>query len=132
MARLSFDTRAGSIVIPVEIVGKEGGEPKALQLALDTGSSYTVLPWAFALSAGLQPEIFGERVGVTTASGVEYPHKVFVHRIRALGESLTNFEVLCHDLPPESRAHGLLGLNFLSRFDLSVNYSDGTIELKRF
>jgi len=78
---------------------------------------------------GYDPGTSKERVKVVTPSGVEIPPKVKVKRIRALGKSLEDVEVLCHDLPPEAKVDGLLGLNFLRNSNIGIRFKEGVIEI---
>jgi len=50
------------------------------------------------------------------------------HRYRA---KVTRLEVLCHDIPAESGVGGLLGLNFLRHFKLTIRPRKGIIELAK-
>jgi hypothetical protein len=50
--------------------------------------------------------------------------------VEALGKSVTSLEVLCHTLPPTSRVDGLLGLNFLRQFNVSLNFKRGYITIR--
>ena len=76
------------------------------------------------MTQGLQKR--GLRV---TPGGVELAPKVKVKRIRALGKSVEDVEVLCHDLPPEAKVDGLLGLNFLRNFNIAIMFKEGVIEI---
>ena len=71
------------------------------------------------------------RVRIITASGVEYCSVVTVGRIEAIGQFVDALDVISHDLPEESHIDGLLGLNFLRHFDLTIRYSNGTLSLER-
>ena len=70
-----------------------------------------------------------ERVPVTTGSGIEYCPLLELQHFEALGRTVQSLEVLCHDLPARSRVRGLLGLNFLNRFDVRINFKQGFITL---
>lgn len=129
MAKIEFDRNAQIIIIPVAIIGKQGLPTKTLQMVLDTGSTYTIIRWSNALSAGLNPTTSTERVRIITGSGIEYAPKVMAYQLSALGESLNTVELVCHDLPPESKVDGVLGLSFLSKFDLTISYQTGTLTL---
>jgi hypothetical protein len=52
-----------------------------------------------------------------------------VRKLTAIGETVENIDVLCHDLPEDSIVEGLLGLNFLQYFDINISFSTGTIEI---
>jgi aspartyl protease family protein len=87
-----------------------------LRMLVDTGATYTMIPRKAALAIGLNPTAAIRRIPVITASVVEYVPLLRVPVWRCLGIELRGFEVLCHDLPPESAVDGLLGLNFLRHF----------------
>lgn len=64
-------------------------------------------------------------------SDLEYYSVVTGARIEAIGQSVDDIDVICHDLPEESHIDGLLGLNFLRHFDQTIRYSDATLCLER-
>ena len=126
MTHFTFDPKASSIIVRAVV---EGEIARIVTLILDTGSSFTHLPWRVLQAIGYDPGTSKERVKVVTPSGVELPPKVKVKRIRALGKSVEDVEVLCHDLPPEAKVDGLLGLNFLRNFNIAIRFKDGVIEI---
>jgi len=88
---------------------------KVVRLLVDTGATVTILPPQVALAIGCDPAKARRRIAIITASGLEYLPLVTVPRVEALGCSVRNLTVACHDLPPQSTVDGLLGLDFLSR-----------------
>lgn len=126
MKHFTFDPKASSIILRAVV---EGEIARLVSLILDTGSSFTHLPWRVIQAIGYDPGTSKEKVKVVTPSGVEFPPKVKVKRIRALGKSIENVEVLCHDLPPEAKVDGLLGLNFLRNFNIAIRFKEGVIEI---
>ena len=126
MTHFTFDAKASSIILRAVV---EGEIARVVSLILDTGSSFTHLPWRLLQAIGYDPGTSKEKVKVVTPSGVEFPPKVKVKRIRALGKSIENVEVLCHDLPPEAKVDGLLGLNFLRNFNIAIRFKEGIIEI---
>lgn len=126
MTHFTFDPKAPSIILRAVV---EEEITRIVTLILDTGSSFTHLPWRVLQAIGYDPGTSKERVRVVTPSGGEIPPKVKVKRIRALGESLEDVEVLCHDLPPEAKVDGLLGLNFLRNFNIAIRFKEGVIEI---
>lgn len=88
-----------------------------LRMLVDTGATYTMIPRKAALAIGLDPTSALRRLPVITASAVEYIPLLRVPVWRCLGVELHHFDVVCHDLPPESAVEGLLGLNFLRHFN---------------
>ena len=73
--------------------------------------------------------MFGDRIQITTGSGVEFVPRISVSRIEALGKNVEGLAVLAHTLPPTAMVDGLLGLDFLRDARLTIDFTDGTIEL---
>jgi aspartyl protease family protein len=127
MARFSFNPQASSIALRAIV---EGNVPRIVTLILDTGASYTQLPWRVVHAIGSDPKPGAGTIRVVTSSGVEVPPLAKVKKLRALGKSVDDLEVLCHDLPPEAKMDGLLGLNFLRHFNIAIRFKDGIIEIE--
>jgi predicted aspartyl protease len=101
-----------------------------VNLALDTGATWTLVSWETAVLVGYDPASIQQRTAITTGSGIEYCPKLNVRSVEALGKSVKSLEVLCHTLPPTSRVDGLLGLNFLRRFSVRLNFKEGYITVR--
>jgi len=127
MARFSFNPQASSIALRAIV---EGSVPRIVTLILDTGASYTQLPWRVLRAIGSDPKPGAGIIRVVTSSGVEVPPLAKVKKLHALGKSVDDLEVLCHDLPPEAKVDGLLGLNFLRHFNIAIRFKDGIIEIE--
>ena len=123
-----FDSKAGIILVKTKVYGPAGDG--IVNLALDTGATWTLVSWEITVQLGYDPASVRERTRVTTGSGVEYCPRVKLKRLESMGKSASNLEALCHTLPPTSRVDGLLGLNFLKRFDVRINFKQGYIELR--
>ena len=103
------------ILVCVALVKSKAGQ-KLLRLAVDTGSSFTVIPYEAVIKLGLDPTQAQEKETIVAANGLVYAPVVEIPLFGALGVELHRFKVLCHDLPGQSRVEGVLGLDFLSRF----------------
>jgi predicted aspartyl protease len=120
-----FEPRFGLIMVSVTLHG-----PAArgrIRLALDTGATFTLIGPSALISTGYDPAGAGERVEITTATGIEYVARLRVTRMIALGRERLNFPVLVHTLPPSAGIDGLLGLDFLRGQRLSIDFSKGEI-----
>ena len=129
MTRVPFDPSRSLIVIKATIYGH--GRARTIDLALDLGASTTTIPTDIVLGLGYDPAASTRRAWIITASRMEYCSVVTVARIEAIGQSVDDIDVICHDLPEESHIDGLLSLNFLGHFDQTIRYSDATLCLER-
>lgn len=100
-----------------------------IKMALDTGATYTLISPEAAVSIGYHPTRARKTTIITTPTSVEYVPLIRLSKIRCLGQLIHYFDVVCHSLPPESTVDGLLGLNFLNRFNLSLFFRDHYLEI---
>jgi predicted aspartyl protease len=109
----------------------EGPEGKAYpRLLLDTGSAYTIISQEILESIGCSPAITKKRQRIITGSGYEIVPIVCVNRFHCFGKFLEDFEVLAHTLPFGTYVDGLLGMDFMSRFEVEIKICSGEILLR--
>jgi len=130
MAKINFDPQLPVIAVDITLES-EGGIKRRIRVALDTGATYTMIPWEIAEALGYKPEISKEKVTLITASGVETAPLIEIKKIKFLGEGLDNVPVVYHDLPPKSYVTGLLGSSFLRHFKITIDYPKGIFEISR-
>ena len=102
---------------------------KPFLLLLDTGASITTIPSQVAIDLGYDLSNPKQEVDILASSGIFTAKIITVRKLTAIGETVENIDVLCHDLPEDSIVEGLLGLNFLQYFDIKISFSTGTIEI---
>lgn len=114
----------GTIVVPVEAAGSAVIVPVILNrslrayLMLDTGATGTLVSRRIASNLGLP------KIGSTKVFTVGGPVTRPIARLRSLkvGEAeVQNLVVLIHDFHPHPRIEGLLGMDFLRRFHVSLD-----------
>jgi clan AA aspartic protease (TIGR02281 family) len=130
MAKINIDPQSPVIAVDITLES-EGGIKRRIRVALDTGATYTMIPWEIAEALGYKPEMSKEKVTLITASGVETAPLIEIKKIKFLGEGLDNVPVVCHDLPPKSYVTGLLGSSFLRHFRITIDYPKGIFEISR-
>jgi clan AA aspartic protease (TIGR02281 family) len=130
MAKINFDPESPVITVDISLES-EGGIKRRIKVALDTGATYTMIPWEIAEALGYKPEISKEKVTLITASGVETAPLIEIKKIKFLDEEIDNVSVVCHDLPPKSYVVGLLGSSFLRQFRITIDYLRGILEISR-
>jgi clan AA aspartic protease (TIGR02281 family) len=114
-------------VLPVNLVGKSANY--IVNMGLDTGATFVMIPWDVAERLGYDPAISDERISITTASTVEKVPLITLEEVDVLGHSLKNVKVAVRDLPAKSRVDGLLGLSFLTNFNIKLMFKEGYLEL---
>lgn len=130
MGKITFDPQSPIIVVDIILEG-EGGTKRRIRAALDTGATYTMIPWEIAEALGYRPEISKEKVTLITASGVETTPVIEVKRIIFLDQNIDNVQVVCHALPSKSYVVGLLGSSFLRHFKVTIDYLKGILEISK-
>jgi clan AA aspartic protease (TIGR02281 family) len=94
---------------------------------IDTGASYVAVSAAFARGIGLET---GEgTVLVQTANGPVTARPITLDAVAVQGASAARVSALVMESLP-SELDGLLGLSFLSRFELKLNRQRGRLELR--
>ena len=130
MARVSsYETdRDGLIYVAARVTGPRGMQVG--RFAVDTGAGMTMLDHGIAEAAGYSARDGEKPVGVRSAIGREVGYTLRVARFAALGFAARDFEVEVfdddyHDL------RGLMGMNFLSRFNFEVRSAEHRLRLER-
>lgn len=104
-----------------------------IPVIVDTGATVSLIPPQRLLHLGYDLSN-AERTISTTVNGKVSTLSVPVTRMIALGKSVENIIVSCldpnDDIPESSKRIGLLGMNFLQRFDnLNISFSSQKITL---
>lgn len=106
----------------------EGPEGKAYpRLLLDTGYAYTIVSQEILENIGCSPAIGKKRQKIITGSGYEIVPVVCLSIFHCLGKSIVDFEILAHTLPSGTYVDGLLGMDFMNRFEVEIKVGSGEI-----
>ncbi len=125
---MRLDPNEPVVVVSVEVVGDNGS--RWVDMALDTGATYMMIPWEVAESIGYDPAVSRRRIRLTTASSVEVAPLITLRLVKALGNEISSVDTACHDLPSGSRVQGLLGLSFLKHLDIDLHFKRGILEAR--
>jgi predicted aspartyl protease len=94
----------------------------------DTGCTKTTFRSKFLQDAGAIAST-AEAESVATASG-NFSAKTYVlHDLHALGSSSGPITVLGMDLPTDIEQDGMLGMDFLSKLKMTIDFPLGTIRM---
>lgn len=126
MAQIKFDRNVNNLVVEVHLQGKFA---QNAYFVLDTGASFTIIPWRLAQELGLKidPQ---KTAKIITASSIEITPQTTIPKMSVLGKTARNVVCLVHDLPPQTTVDGLLGLSFLKHFKLTVDFKKGILNLE--
>jgi len=106
------------------------GESKVLaRMGLDTGASHTIIGLEPLRSAGINIDdasyaTFGD------ATKSHYTPEVKLHSITLGNETITNFKVFAYSLPEAYGIEGVLGLDFLRHFKVTLDFGSGRLTLE--
>lgn len=123
-----FNPHYGLVVVPVTLRGPR--REVAVQLALDTGATATVINRRSLQYVGSQVDREGTSAEITTGSGIETVLEIRLNEIKALGKAAYDFSVLCHTLPASATVDGVLGLDFLRGERLVIDFRAGLLALE--
>lgn len=118
------------IILDAILVGKAKLSVE-LKMVFDTGASMTTIPIEAAIAIGCDPTKSKKRIEMITASGIEYAPLVTIPAIEFCGFKIKYVDVVCHNLPPNSSVAGLLGMNVLKNFNISLKFLDRIFEITK-
>jgi predicted aspartyl protease len=109
----------------------EGPSGKAYpKLLLDTGSAYTLISQEILESIGCSPALPKRTQRIITGSRYEIVPVISVNKFHCMDKVLESFEVLAHTLPLGAYVDGLLGMDFLGRFEVEIKLYSAEILIK--
>ncbi len=115
---------ANSIVVPIQTNGSAVIVPVVLNRAvqtnmiLDTGASFTVVSQDLAGRLGLKPT---RRISLVTANGTIGAPMAPLGSLKVGDAEVANLTVVIQDFSPIPTLGGLLGLDFISRYHISID-----------
>ena len=122
-----FDSKRGLILVKVTVAGIKRTEDA--WFALDTGATTTVINRSLLQRIGYSAKDFNNSIFITTGSGKEKTALLPVKKIVALGQTRLRFKVLAFQLPSTTFVDGLLGLDFLRKRKITLDFISGKIML---
>ena len=126
MSEFPINPKLSIILAHCEVIGPR--MDLTLKMALDTGATYTIIPVEAAVSIGCDPTKSQKRIEITTGSGVEYVPMVTIAEFRAFGIVVKHFSVICHTLPSQSPVEGLIGLDFMKKSGITIDFTRNIIK----
>ena len=117
-------TRTGRLLITRAAVRGPAGT-KVINLLVDTGSTFTILPVEVLESIGLSPA-----KSIATGSGYIIAPKLRVRSFNTLGGEFRRVALIAHTLPFGGPIDGLLGMDILCRLKAKIAAASGIVEVE--
>lgn len=128
MCTITFNPRASLIIHDVKL---EHTFSRVARMALDTGASITVITPKIAYRLGFAAEDLIPTSYMTTATRTEKVSEVKLLSVSLGDQTISNLEARVFNLPDELKIDGLMGLNFLRHFNITLNFAEGILGLER-
>ena len=119
--------KQGQVVIVEAMLNKK----TAAKFIVDTGASYTMISSATAKELAIETGQNGRTVPFQTANGLIQAPLISLESITVGGMEVNNLTAAIHDILPDSKIAGLLGLNFLSNFRMDIDTQKGLLNLEK-
>ncbi len=117
-----------ALVVRIIVYDCTGERSLRLVAAVDTGASVTMIPRDAARKLGYPVESI-EPERVIAGDGAFYAPRITLGRVDVGPASGRDVEAICHDLPEETTLEALVGLSFLTRFDVRFDFEAWEMEL---
>jgi clan AA aspartic protease (TIGR02281 family) len=125
-ASIPFE-KQGEVIIVEATLNKK----TAAKFIVDTGASYTVISSATAKELSIDTDQNTQPVTFQTANGLIQAPLVSLQSITVGGMEINNLTAAVHDVIPDGKVFGLLGLNFLSNFRMDIDNQKGLLHLEK-
>ena len=125
---LKMDLLSGLMMVDIGLWNKKRSAYSKMSITVDTGASITTISTDILFRAGYDVTS-GIIKRITTASGIEHVKEIILEKIKLGAFEICDVLVYAHTFPQESFSSGVLGLNVLSKFDVNMLFSKGSIEL---
>jgi len=116
--------------VQATVGSREGGDFVRVRLLVDTGSSCTILPVQVLQNLGYDTRNPLRRQELVTGQGRIYVPVINVSWFNCVGQLIESFEIVAHDIPPNLRIDGLIGMDFLTFFQAVISVSDAEIRFQ--
>ena len=125
-ASIPFE-KQGQVVIVEATLNKK----TAVKFVVDTGASYTMISSAVAKELDINTEQNRRTAPFQTANGIIQAPLISLESITVGGMEIRDLTAAVHDVIPDARVAGLLGLNFLTNFRMDIDTQKGMLHLEK-
>ena len=126
---IKFRGRYGQITVECRIYSVDNQYSRIFDLVVDTGSTISGISESVALQLGYDPSDPEYLDDFDTAAGIEEKVPIIkISRIDVHNHNLENLIVSCNRHFDDIYLHGVLGLDFLSQYNLIINFDENFLQ----
>jgi clan AA aspartic protease (TIGR02281 family) len=125
-ASIPFEKQGQVVIVEATLNKKAAGK-----FVVDTGASYTMISSAVAKELEIDTEQNRRTAPFQTANGIIQAPLISLESITLGGMEIRDLTAAVHDILPDSRVAGLLGLNFLTNFRMDIDTQKGVLHLEK-
>jgi clan AA aspartic protease (TIGR02281 family) len=125
-ASVPFEKQGQVVIVEATLNNKT-----AAKFIVDTGASYTMISSATAKELAVGNDTNPRTVPFQTANGMIQAPLISLDSITVAGMEIKNLTAAVHDVIPDGKIAGLLGLNFLSNFRMDIDTQKGVLHLEK-
>jgi len=125
-ASIPFEKQGQVVIVEATLNNKT-----AAKFIVDTGASYTMISSATAKELSLDAGQTNQTVPFQTANGLIQAPLISLQSVAVGGMEINNLTAAIHDVVPDGKVSGLLGLNFLANFRMDIDTQKGLLHLEK-
>ena len=119
------------VMLDVELWSQRVNKFRNMMVVFDTGASVTTISKDILYQLGYDVSEC-EKARITTASGVAYVDVVRLKKLKLGTLILEDVEVYAHTFPEESFSLGVIGLNVISKYKVTLDFRERKIVCKEY
>ena len=116
MGYTSFEYPRPLIIVRLRVGGVNANNFHSLTVGLDTGATITTVPTKVVTALGYDLSRPKRQQAIVTGSGIVSAAVITVSRLTAIGETVENTDVVCHDLPKKFKSGRIIRFEFSGTF----------------
>jgi len=125
-ASIPFEKQGQVVIVEATLNNKT-----AAKFIVDTGASYTMISSATAKELSIDAGQSNQTVPFQTANGLIQAPLISLQSVTVGGMEINNLTAAIHDVVPDGKVSGLLGLNFLANFRMDIDTQKGLLHLEK-
>jgi predicted aspartyl protease len=128
IAAFHYDAKKDLIHVPGNMWGPLGEQN--VRFAFDPGAYRTIINTRLTDALGYQVAGDSQRVSTAAVIGREWGYTLRVEKLSILGFEFPNLQIACFDLPEQYDIDGLIGLDLIERFEVTLRHRDRWIQFR--